>query len=67
MIGDWRLELGFSVETPFSSLSSLVLLSLPLVVLGILTNDPDDTFAANNLALFTALFDGWLNFHDISS
>jgi hypothetical protein len=42
-------------------------LSLPLIVLGILAHDANDALAPNNLALFTALFDRWFDFHDDNS
>jgi hypothetical protein len=41
--------------------------SLPLIVLGVLADHTDDPFAANNLALFTALFNRWFDFHDKNS
>jgi hypothetical protein len=43
--------------------TSHVLLSLPLLVAGVVTQDPHDTLAAHDLALLTNLSDAWSNLH----
>jgi hypothetical protein len=40
-----------------------VLLSLPLLVTGVVTQDAHDTLAAHDLALLTNLSDAWSNLH----
>jgi hypothetical protein len=43
--------------------TSHVLLSLPLLVAGVVTQDPHDTLAAHDLALLTNFSDAWSNLH----
>ena len=43
--------------------TSHVLLSLPLLVAGVVTQDAYDTLAAHNLALLTNFSDAWSNLH----
>jgi hypothetical protein len=43
--------------------TSHVLLSLPLLVAGVVTQDPHDALAAHDLALLTNLSDAWSNLH----
>jgi hypothetical protein len=40
------------------------LLSLPLFMLGVIANNPDDAAAFHDFALFTSYFNGCFNFHN---
>jgi hypothetical protein len=45
------------------AIRAISLLSLPLLVTGVVTQDAHDTFAAHYLALLTNLSDAWSNLH----